>query len=425
MIEKMIDFIENSPTAFGAIYNIEKILKENGYKKLNNSKINKGEKYYLTRNDSSIIAINVGKELYDASMQICASHSDCPGFKLKPEAVIKDKYGTRLNIETYGGLLKRPWFDRPLILAGRVMVAENDKLTKRIFIDDKPICIIPSMAPHLSRDIEEKPINVSKELFPIVSVNDDFDLNEYLAEKLSVKKEDIYGFDLYLAPYHSSLRWGRNDEFFTCGHIDNLECAYTTLMGFINGSNDKNINIYACFDNEEVGSRTRQGADSDFLYNAVNRLCKDLELDYNSLLEQSMMLSCDNAHAIHPNYTDLYDSLNAPVINNGVVIKYNASQSYTTDSLSGGLFKKLLDDNKIKWQNFANKTGTRGGGTLGNISTSHLSIMSADIGLGQWAMHSPVETAGVKDAEYMIKACEAFYNAHLNKDEDDAYQFVK
>lgn len=339
MVKDLVEFLENSPTAFGAVCNIEKKLKENGYKRLNEEKIVKGGKYYVTRNDSSIIAINVGKRLAKASLHISASHTDCPGFKLKPDALIKDENGIRFNVETYGGLLKRPWFDRPLILAGRVMVNEKGGISGRFFKGSKPVCIIPSMAPHLNREGENKPIDVSKEMFPIITVGNDFDLNEYLAGGLKVAKEDILGYDLFLSPFEQSFIWGKDDEFFTSNHIDDLECAYTSLMGFLKGNNEDNINIYVSFDNEEVGSRTRQGADSDLLQGILSRLCKDLDLDYQILVQRAFMLSCDNAHALHPNYVELYDHHNAPVINKGIVIKYNASQSYTTDSLSGSLFK--------------------------------------------------------------------------------------
>lgn len=422
MVKDLVKFLNKSPTAFCAVKNIREELEKHGYERLGKQKIEKGKKYYTVRNDSSILAINVGERLNDPSLHICASHSDSPVFKLKPQPIIKDNFSTKLNVEVYGGILKRPWFDRPLKIAGRIIVDDDDLVVSKIFDDDEPLCIIPSMAPHLKRDIEESKIEVGKDMVPIITVNDDFDLNQYLTDKLGVKKEDVLGFDLYLVPVEKGYVWGQNDEFFTSNHIDNLECGYTTLMGFIDNFHPDNINIYACFDNEEVGSRTRQGADSDMLEAVLSRLSRDLELDEQRLVEKGFMLSCDNAHALHPNYTELYDVNNVPVINKGVVIKYNAAQSYTTDSLSGSLFKKLLNDNDIPWQNFANKTGTKGGGTLGNISTSHVSIMSADIGLGQWAMHSPIETAGSKDVDYMIDAIKAFYKSHLDIDEEGNYK---
>ena len=421
MVKDLVKFLDESPTAFCAVSSIKKRLEEKGYQRLGNEKIEKGKKYYLVRNDSSIIAFNVGKRLNDPSLHITASHTDSPLFKLKPQPLIKEKGSVRFNIETYGGMLLRPWFDRPLKLAGRVIINKDDKLCNVIFDSKEPLCMIPSMAPHLSRTREEGKIEVGKEMYPIITLGEDFDLNEYLSSKLHCDKDDILGFDLYVGPCEKGYVWGKDEEFFTSNHIDNLECAYTTLMGFIDNFHDDNINIYCSFDNEEVGSRTRQGADSDILQGILNRLCKDLDLDEQRLVERGMMLSCDNAHALHPNYADLYDLNNAPIMNEGVVIKYNASQSYTTDSLSGALLKTILKRNEIPWQVFANKTGTRGGGTLGNISTSHVSIMSADIGLGQWAMHSPIETAGSKDVNYMVDLIKAFYQSHIDIDEQGNY----
>ncbi|MBR5755388.1 MAG: M18 family aminopeptidase, partial [Erysipelotrichaceae bacterium] len=388
--------------------------------KLGKKKIVKGKKYYLTRNGSSILAFNVGKKLNEPSLHITASHTDCPGMKLKPNPLIVTDHGVKLNVELYGGVLLRPWFDRPLSLAGRVMLNRNGSIKAKEFIDREPFCIIPSMAPHLDRQIEEKKPDMLTDMAPIVSLDKKFDLNGYLAKKLKMRKGDICGFDLYLYPLEKGYVWA-DGELFTCGHIDNLECAYTTLQGFINTFNDDNINLYVSFDNEEVGSLTRQGADSDLLETAIARICRDLGLDKDELLERAFMLSCDNAHAVHPNHPELYDVNNAPFINKGIVIKYNASQSYVTDSLSAALLKKILDDSKVPYQVFANKTGTRGGSTLGNISNAHVSILSADIGLAQWAMHSPVETAGVKDAGYMIEAVKGFYKAHLKVNDDESY----
>lgn len=421
MVKGLIKFIDNSPTAFGAIESIKATLDKEGYKELKKDKITKGQKYYVTRNDSSIIAFNVGKKLNDPSLHICASHTDCPSMKLKPNPIIKTDNGIKLNVEAYGGMLRRPWFDRPLSLAGRVMISNKGKIKSIQYTDTEPFCIIPSMAPHLNHQIEDNRPDLLVDMAPIVSLDKDYDFNAYLSKKLKVKKEGILGFDLYLYPLEKGYIWGSNKEFFTCGHIDNLECAYTTLTGFINTFNDENINVYVSFDNEEVGSRTRQGADSDFLEKILHRICDDLKINYYDLLEQAMMLSCDNAHALHPNHAELYDKDNAPKLNEGVVIKYNASQSYVTDSLSAALLKKVLNDKKIPYQVFANKTGNRGGSTLGNIANSHVSIMSVDIGLAQWAMHSPVETAGTLDVKYMHDLINAFYKAHLKLNKDKSY----
>lgn len=421
MVKKLIEFIDHSPSAFGAIKNIVAILEENGYERLDSQRVEKGKKYYVSRNDSSIIAFNVGKKLADPSLHIAASHTDCPSMKLKPNPVTVADYGVKLNVEEYGGMLRRPWFDRPLSLAGRVMVNSKGKIKSVDYIDDQPFCIIPSMAPHLNHSIEDNRPDLLVDMAPVASLDKKFDFKAFLAKKIKATKDDILGFDLYLYPLEKGYTWGNKDELFTCGHIDNLECAYTSLMGFLNNFNDNNINVYASFDNEEVGSLTRQGADSDFLQLTIERICDDLNISRHELYKQAMMLSCDNAHGIHPNHPELYDKENAPKLNEGVVIKYNARQSYVTDSLSAALFKKILNENKIPYQVYANKTGIRGGSTLGNLSNAHISLISVDIGLAQWAMHSPVETAGSKDVKYMIDAIKYFYKGHIKLNKDNTY----
>lgn len=416
MTDKILKFLDASPTAYGAVDSIRKILKDNGYEELGKAKIAKGRKYYVTRNDSSIIVFNVGKTLKSPSIQIAASHTDCPSMKLKPNPIKVTDDGVKLNIEEYGGMLRRAWFDRPLSLAGRIICSTKKGIASKTFIDREPFCIIPSMAPHLDHKIEDNKPDLLVDMAPIVSLNKDFDFKAYLSDRSKVSKKDILGFDLYLYPLEKAYIWGADKEFFSSGHIDNLECAYTTLMGFVDTFNDDNINVYASFDNEEVGSLTRQGADSDLLHGIVKRICNDLKLDYYALLENGMLLSCDNAHGIHPNHPELYDRDNGPRLNEGIVIKYNAEQSYTSDALSSAIFRSLLDKSKIPYQYFANKTGNRGGSTLGNLSNRHVSILSVDIGLAQWAMHSVFETAGTKDVDHMIKAVKLFYSRHLNSD---------
>ncbi|MBR4422020.1 MAG: M18 family aminopeptidase, partial [Erysipelotrichaceae bacterium] len=383
-------------------------------------KIRKGGKYCITRNDSSIIAFRIGRRLEDPALHMAASHTDCPGLKLKPQPLLKNRNGCSLNVEEYGGMLKRPWFDRPLSLAGRLLVEEENGIRTILYRDKEPFCIIPSMAPHLERGIEDKKIDAAKDLVPIVTLKQDFDFEEFLALKTGVAKERILGHDLYLYPLDKACVWGQDEEFISSHHIDNLECAYATLLAFIDSSHEDNISLYASFDNEEVGSLTRQGADSDFLDLILRRISADLGLDHMKLLEHAMLLSCDNAHGLHPNHPELYDPENAPKLNEGVVLKFNASQSYCTDGLSSALLKKLLKAQDIPYQVFANKTGIRGGSTLGNLSNAHVSILSADIGLAQWAMHSPIETAGSRDVSHLIHAVKAFYDSHLYI-EDDCY----
>lgn len=419
-MKDVIKLLEHSESAFQVVENIEAELKKAKYEKLDESKtykLEKGKKYYVTRNGSSIIAFNVGSKLKDPAMLIAASHTDCPSFKVKPEAFIFGKDFLQLNTEIYGGPLLHPWFDRPLSLAGRVMVKE--KGIKAVnFVDEEPFCIIPSVCIHFNRDANKgKELNPQVDLLPLVSLADG-DFKDYLAKKLKVKKENVVSFDLYLYPQEKAINWGMKKEFLSSFHIDNAECAYTTLNGFINTFNDNNINVYACFDNEEVGSLTRQGASSDFLQVTLERICASLKIDYYSLLAKSFMLSSDNAHSVHPNHPELSDPKNRPIMNKGIVIKQNANQSYTSDGLSIALFKNLLDKAKVPYQFFTNRSDIRGGGTLGNISNSHVSIMAVDIGLAQLAMHSCYETAGIKDIEYMEKALKAFYSSTLKINND-------
>ncbi|MBR4421261.1 MAG: M18 family aminopeptidase, partial [Erysipelotrichaceae bacterium] len=343
MIQDLLTFLDDSPTAYLATEHLKQKLIEAGYQKLDDQKIVKGGKYYLTRNDSGIIALNIGKTLKDPALHITASHTDCPGFKLKPEAIVKGKNGWTLNVEEYGGLLKRTWFDRPLALAGRVVVQEKGKIFSRIYQGKEAFCIIPSLAPHLDREIEKKEIEAAKDLVPIVSLEKETDLNRYLAARMGLQASQILGHDLYLYPVEKAYRWGQEKEFITSHHLDDLECAYLSLCAFIDRFHENNINIYASFDNEEVGSMTRQGADSDFLRSVIDRLCKDLDLYPYDLLQQGFLLSCDNAHALHPNHPELYDENNAPQLNKGIVLKYNARQSYCTDGISAAIFRQILD----------------------------------------------------------------------------------
>lgn len=406
------EFLNNSPTCFNASETVINMLKENGYKELNelnNFVVEKGNKYFISRNESSVIAFNVGKTLKNVSLQVCASHSDCPSFKIKPNKLISDNNYTKLNVEMYGGAICYPWFDRPLGLAGRISYKENSLIKTMNYKSTEAFCIIPSLAIHFNRNVnEEFKVNKQIDLCPICNIKEK-DFDEYLSNLLN---KEVLGYDLYLYPVDGAYTWG-NDEYLSSFHLDDLACAYSSLMGFINNFNDNNINMFCMFDNEEVGSLTRQGADSDFFESTLKRICKSLDIDYYSLLSNGLMLSCDNAHASHPNHPEISDPVNRPLMNKGIVIKFNGNQSYTSDGLSSAIFKDLLNRFNIAYQYFTNRSDLRGGSTLGNISNGHVSLLSLDIGLAQLAMHSPLETMGYKDIDLMIKAMGAFYSSHL------------
>lgn len=414
MCEKMLDFIYESPSAFNAIENFCDKLDENGYQRISEKdhfELKKGGKYYVTRNGSSIIAFNIGTKLNKPQFKIVASHSDCPSFKLKPNTILNDKKYTRLNTEIYGGPILSTWFDRPLSLAGRLIVREDGMIKTRTFNLDEDFCMIPSVAIHMNPEANKGyKNNPQVDMLPLVNLDEEFDLLAYLKEKSGM---DVINYDLYLYPRMKGYIWS-NKELFSSFHIDNLECAYTSFEAFKDTFEDDAINVLAIFDNEEVGSLTRQGADSDFMYQILNRISDSLNLNYYELIANSMLISADNAHSVHPNHNELADPSNRPYMNKGIVIKYNANQSYTSDALSASIFSSILDDNKIPYQYFTNRSDARGGSTLGNISNSHASLVSVDIGLAQIAMHSCFETAGVKDIEHMIDGLKAFYKTYIN-----------
>lgn len=419
----LLEFINESPCCFYAVENLRSSLIQNGFEELfegDSWKLKKGGKYFVKRNGSSIISF-VLPENDVKGFLVTASHSDSPGFKVKENPEMTSAGFVKLNVEKYGGLLMNPWFDRPLSLAGRITVAnpENSCGVKTLLINfKKDLLVIPSLAIHLDRNANEgHAIDVQGELMPVISQNKEFNIKAMIAKQADVKEEDILGFDLFVYARDKGTFIGENDDFILSPRLDDLECVWTTFKAFINAS--KNVAkekafVHAVFDNEEVGSQSRQGAASTFLQDVLKRinLCfGQSEEQYYQAVANSMLVSADNAHSVHPNYASSSDPVNQPVVNGGPVIKFNASQKYTSDSVSAGIFKRICNNAKIPYQVFTNNSNIAGGSTLGNISTSQVSFLSVDIGLAQWAMHSPVETAGAKDVDLMIKAVESFYKS--------------
>ncbi len=395
MNKEIVSFFNGAPTAFSAVRLFRERLLKEGYEDLTGKdlKVRKGGRYFLTRNNSTVMAFRCPSVTKEVSLHITASHTDCPLLKLKPKAVHKEAGYVCLNTEMYGGPIASTWFDRPLRLSGRVLVSKDGGVEEREYLSSSPVGIIPSVAPHLSRDADLK-FNAQKDLRVLVSDDPDYELEAVLAEDLQVKKEDILSFDLFLSNHEGAYFWGKDNEFFSSSHLDDLECTYTAFEGFLESENrEDNVSVWLAFDNEEVGSRTMQGADSDLLENTLKKIASDLKLSYTELLDRGFMLSCDNAQGIHPNHPELSDPENHAVLNKGVVIKYNASQSYTSDGLGSALLKKLMDDHRIPYQVYTNRSDQRGGSTMGNISLSHVSVVSVDIGLAMLAMHSSLETA--------------------------------
>ena len=421
IISGLTSFIGKSPTAFHAVANLGAILRENGYQRLCEGEkweIRPGGKYYVTRNDSSIIALNVGRELEDYCFKIAASHSDSPTFKIKENAEIqvKDKY-MKLNTEGYGGMLCAAWFDRPLSVAGRVIVREGDRYAARLLRIDRDLLMIPSVAIHMNRQVNDGyAYNKQVDMLPLFGGSEcrKGDFRKLIAKELDVEEEDIYGTDLYLYNRMRPSVWGANQEYISCPQLDDLQCAYTSLQGFLEGTDEAAVNVFACFDNEEVGSGTKQGAASTFLYDTLYRTNLSLkreEEDFYRAAAKGFLLSCDNAHAVHPNHKDKTDEGNCVYMNEGIVVKSHAGQKYTSDAVSIAVFRGICKEAGVPLQFFANRSDMAGGSTLGNIAMSQVSMNSVDIGLPQLAMHSSYETAGVKDSYYMIQAVERFFGS--------------
>ena len=415
-----IELINESLTCFHAASAIAKRLEAAGYrfvKEQEKWQLEKGGKYYTMRNQSSVIAFDIGSQIEHPVFQMSASHSDSPAFKVKPNAVLNRGGMVRLNVEAYGGMLMSSWMDRPLTLAGRVLTRTENGFESRLFAK-KDCCMMPNMAIHLNRSANEgQKFNAQVDMLPVLSVNDkEFDFNHYLASLMDTQKENIMGYDLFVVNGEEGKLWGAQNEFITSARLDDLECAYGTLQGFLESHNPNRIRVYCCFDNEEVGSRTRQGADSTLLSHTLSRISDALgfsEAELAQGLTESFMVSADNAQAYHPNHPELSDESNHVKVNQGVVVKFNAAQSYTSDSISCAAMKLLAEKANVALQIYTNRSDQRGGGTLGNVSNSHVSVMSVDIGLAQWAMHSCNETAGAQDIDDLVRLMKEYYSASL------------
>ena len=416
-VEGLFSFIDKSPSPFHAIEAMKEMLTEAGFIEVQENKsweLEKGSSYFVVRNDSAIIAFQLPNEEVKG-FHMVASHSDSPSFKIKENAELTlDKAYTKLNVEKYGGMIMSSWFDRPLSVAGRVYVHAEQGIEKRMIHFDEDLLVIPNLAIHMNREVNNGvKYSAQTDMCPVLSTTaDKAQFVTLLAEKASVNAEDVLGQDLYLYTRQKGLVVGVDKDMLISPRLDDLECAYGSMQAMIESTPDKFVNICAVLDNEEVGSGTRQGADSDFLYSTLKRIVYAMggnEETYMQAVAESFLISADNAHAVHPNHPEKADPTNRPVLNGGIVIKYSGNQKYTSDAFSGSVMKKLCMNAEIPYQVFYNHSDVLGGSTLGNISTAHVSVASVDIGLPQLAMHSAVETAGVKDVEYLIKGLKEFY----------------
>lgn len=422
--KELMAFIKKSPTAFHVVNNFSQMLEKSGFTKLNEMdrwEIKPNGKYYVTRNDSSIIAFRMPENVDFYNFQISAAHSDSPAFKIKenPEMIEDSNYVT-LNVEKYGGMLMAPWLDRPLSVAGRVIIKDGNTLKPVLINVDRDLCVIPNLAIHMNRDANNGiKYNPQKDMIPLfgeISAKNKFE--KIIAKEANTDTDSIISTDLFLYNREKGTVWGADNEFISAPRLDDVMCAYSCINALIKSkeTNKESVNVCAVFDNEEVGSTTKQGADSSFLSDVLSRISmctgKDSE-DFVRACASSFMLSADNAHAVHPNYKEKADPTNRPYMNKGIVIKYNANQKYTTDAVSAAIFKEICKKAEVPVQSYVNRSDIPGGSTLGNISNSHISLNTVDIGLAQLAMHSPYETAGIKDTELMIKAVKKFYETAI------------
>ena len=428
-VQKLFTFIEKSPSPFHAIENMKQELEGQGYIQLLEGsawKLEEGGNYYVIRNSSAIIAFRIPKRDF-LGFQIMASHSDSPSFRIKeyPEMEVENHY-VKLNVEKYGGMLCAPWLDRPLSVAGRLVIREGNRLVTKLVNVDRDLCMIPNLAIHMNREANEGyKYNAQKDMLPLYgceSAKGTFMAR--VAEAAGVEEEDIVGNDLFLYNRMKGSVWGASEEYISIGRLDDLQCAFASLQAFLQAADGESIPVHCVFDNEEVGSSTKQGAGSTFLFDTLLRINESLgrtSSQYRQALASSFMLSADNAHGVHPNQPDKACPTNRPYPNGGVVIKFSANQKYTTDGMAAAIFTQLCERAKVPYQTYVNRSDILGGSTLGNISGTQVAVNTIDIGLAQLAMHSPYETGGAKDTDYLIRVAKEFYQSSVVKNGPGEY----
>ncbi len=458
---ELLEFIDKSPVSFFAVRNMAEELERGGAVRLfegDRWDLQPGMTYYTTRNDSALIAFRI-PEGWSSGFQIIASHSDSPAFRIKSNAEITvENRLIKLNVEKYGGMICESWFDRPLSAAGRIVVRTPDGVETRLLCIDRDLLIIPHLAIHMNRNVNDGyKINPQKDMLPLFAeklpaglfdrgasdsgsgtaeteresgaearVRYDSFLG-LIAAEAGVLPEDILDTELNLFNRTKGTLFGLNNEFIAAGRLDDLACDFASLKAFLSAKAGRSAAVHCVYDNEEVGSGSRQGAASTFLSDVLHRInaaCGGTEEDYHCRLMKSFLLSADNAHGVHPNHTDKSDPTNRPALNGGIVIKYSANQKYTTDAVSGALFREICTAAKVPVQAFYNRSDQIGGSTLGNISTIQVPLLSADVGLAQLAMHSAYETAGARDLSYLVRAFNVFFASSVESRGDGRYSLL-
>ena len=391
-------------------------------------KLEKGTLYVVERGDSALVAFRVPEGPFHGFL-MAAAHSDSPTFKVRETAEAASAGNTlRLSVEPYGGGVWRGWLDRPLSVAGRVVIRQGDRLVSRLVNIDRDLLVIPGVAIHMDRSVNKgAELNPAVDLLPLLGCGKEPGaFRKLIAEAAGVREEHLLSTELFLYPRTKAVQTGLNGEFIVSPRLDDLQCVFGCLEGFLAAKPGGSLPVLAVFNNEEVGSNTRQGADSTFLTDVLERIAHGCGLDseaWKAAIANSFMVSADNAHAIHPAHPEYADKGEFPVLGGGIVIKYNANQRYTTDAVSGAVFQAICQEAGVPVQRYSNRADLPGGSTLGNISTAHLSVPTVDIGLPQLAMHSVCETAGAADTEHLVKAMTAYFSRDFHRDRDGGIVF--
>ena len=427
MIDRLLTFLDASPVNFLAVKNIVDKLEDAGFKCIDPTlpigNIKPGDKIYVTKNDSSVYAFHIGnKSLAEEGFNMICAHCDSPTFRIKPNAEITgDGNIVKLNTEVYGGPILSTWFDRPLTIAGRVIVKSNDVMSPKTMLlhIKRPLLQISNLAIHFNRQVNDGvKLSRQKDMLPIFGiVNDQLEkgnmLINLICEELKINKNDILDFDLYLADATPACTFGIHNEFISSGRLDDLSMCYAGLEALIASPCSDKTKVLAIFDNEETGSQTKQGAGSPFLASIIKRIAMAQggnEESFWQAVERAFMISADNAHAWHPNYSEKYDPTNHPVLGGGPVIKFNAAQKYASDAVSAAIFASICNKAKVPCQRFVNHSDVAGGSTLGNILAASIPLRGVDMGNAILAMHSCRETGSTADHIYTVKAFTQFYN---------------
>lgn len=420
-VKELMTFLDGAPSVYHAVEQLRRMFEDAGYTRLDEGgrwDLQVGGKYYLTRGGSAIVGFRIPCADPQGFL-MTASHSDRPTFKIKENGELDGNY-VRIATEKYGGMLMAPWFDRPLSVAGRVMVETEAGVQTKLVNIDRDLMMIPNVAIHMNRKANDGyAYNPTSDTIPVLGGKDAKGRLMALLEEQA--GGEILAHDLFLYNRDRAKVWGAQEEFFSAQAIDDLECAWSTVKGFLTAGESRSIPVVCVFDSEEVGSSSVQGAASTLLADTIARICRARDLEPERMLSQSFLISADNAHGIHPNHPELADAANAPVVNGGVVLKFNANLRYTTDGASAAVFRRVCRLADVPVQTYYNRADIPGGSTLGNISLGQVSVPTADIGLAQLAMHSCYETAGVQDVEHLLKAMQVYYGSTLTVTAEGTY----